>query len=103
MSDLFKDFMGNVVDLDDDGVYSNNELSPMELWDRCVFKIGYVFLYVNYFHVGGDFGEQWGCVEGLIKEFSDGQRAHRFVDSRENRRWFQKWLYRFEDEIENMC
>lgn len=112
--DKFIGCFGDEVDLDDLSIYEHNKEftndkyggTTFELWDECIHQIGYAFMYMNYFHPDTErmqWGEQRVRVYEFCKIFADGERAHRFDDTPDNRLWFKKFLYKFTDEIENMC
>ncbi len=110
-SDLFVTWDGVEVDLNDPELYLEGEEykgTPEELRGKCLKEIGYAHMYTHYFWPPTErhpdmWKSQWSRIDKLCKEFAAGQRAHRFEDSEENRLWFKKWMYRFADEIENMC
>ncbi len=117
--DLFVPRMfGEEVDLNDPETYTRSAYTQSEstkfggtteeLWWKCLTQIGYAHMYTNYFHPPTESSpDRWESqlpqIHVLCKEFAAHERDHRFEDSEENRLWFKKWLYRFCDEIENMC
>ena len=118
MMDIFKSsFCGETheFDLDDEKTYQAQHESikdycekkyggtTHELWDKCVGEIGYAHMYMNYFHPGDHWEGQKEAIDVLCKEFAAGEREHRFKDTPETRLWFKKFMFRFTDEIENMC
>lgn len=65
--------------------------------------IGYVKLYIEHYHRDIFFGSaQHERVEKLIFWLGKEVPNH-MEDNEENRHWYRKWLYLFEDETENMC
>lgn len=92
------------VDLDDPETYKHLPNNIVELEDRMFKNIGYYYCYVNYFHkdikVLGWFVNQEERIDKLIFNFTENRRNHNYDD---NLLWYQEQLFRFEDEIENMC
>lgn len=97
----YKTAFGECVDLDDPNTY---KLLPQEcdlVIARMFHEIGYAYCYMNYFH--RDTYKHCGVsqkvyVEIGIKHFCDG-----FKQNRNNLLWLQEQLFKFLDEIENMC
>lgn len=92
------------VDLDNPETYNHLPNNIVELEDRMFKNIGYYYCYVNYFHKDvkdrGWFVNQEERISVLIKYFTENRKGHNYDD---NILWYQEQVYRFEDEIENMC
>lgn len=106
--DIFKTWDSYEYDLDDPKTY--NDLKEykgtiIELSDRCLKYIGFVEIYVNYlrFPYSSGYDDQMLRVKVLYDEFSTSFSKKWEEDNEENRLWYKKWLFRFLDEIENMC
>lgn len=88
------------VDLDDPKTY---ELLPQDcdlIIKRMFYEIGYAYCYMRYFHWNAykDGSSQKVYVEIGIKHFCEG-----LEQNRNNLIWLQEQLFKFLDEIENMC
>ncbi len=90
------------VDLDNPETYKHLPKSIDELDDRMFKNVGYYYCYVNYFHKDikdlGWFVNQEERIFVLIKNFTENRK-----NNYDNVIWYQEQVYRFEDEIENMC
>lgn len=87
-----------------------------DISDACYKEIGYAYLYMNYYHppcfdpekinskhLGEDlWAGQRVYIDALCKEFSEIKPAW-MENTEENKLRLKKFLYRFKDEIENMC
>jgi len=67
---------------------------------------------MDFLHPVGNYGkhngkDMWGGqrerVHSLCKELAKEGWARRFPDTKENRKWFEKFLIRVADEVENQC
>ena len=113
--DEFKDFTGEIVDLDDLTTYPEElrEMNVHELFSKCMNRAGRSLFYMKFLHGDISFGGQWIRVETLCEELSDiWNNKRRFnhttpsltiLNEDEYRLLLMKWLYRFEDEVENQC
>jgi len=113
--DLFKDFMGNTVDLDDMGVYPDvwKKMNIHELFSECMNKAGHSLFYMDFLHSSINYGIQRERVRRLCEELSDiwnhtrkfvlEGNKNKLVDEDEYRDALMNWLYRFQDEVENQC
>ena len=90
-------FDGEVVDLDDPNVYEYLPQEVNELRERILFEIGYSHVWQKYWHPNGR-TTQPERVEILVKEFADN-----YQHNHNNVLWLQEFLFRFIDEVENMC
>lgn len=104
---LFKDYLGNSIDLDDINAYPEEwkEINVHELFCKCMDTAGTSLFYMKYLHPDFDEGTQWFRVGKLCKELAAiFHYARRFkANDDEYRLELMKWLYRFEDEVENQC
>lgn len=101
----FKETFGRTVDLDDPETYKFMpwaDYSAEQLYQECVKEMGYALLYTQYWHPSTDWGPQLRRINGFCVWFSREGRKKR-QDTLMNRVWLKKFLYRFEDEIENLC
>ena len=101
---------GDEVDLNNPEIYASAKYqgTTEKLWWQCLTEIGYAHMYTSYFYPPTEqhpdtWSSQLPKIETLCNEFTAHEKEHRFKDTEENRVWFQKWLYRFTDEIGNMC
>lgn len=105
MADLFKDFLGDTIDLDDWSIYDAKltEMESFGIWEIAASKAGGSLFYMKHLWpdvCGGN--EQYVRVSKMCNElarmFPDIKQ-----DSKDNRLKVLKWLYKFEDETENQC
>ena len=92
------------VDLDDLATYPAEwkGKNVERLHQFCYEKIGYVFMYFNHFRTGIDYGDQPQTFAAMCHHLSEEWRNH-IKDTSANRLWYLKWIYKFEDEFENLC
>jgi hypothetical protein len=102
MSDLFKDFMGEEIDLDDLSNYPDEwkEMHIQDLFTQAWISAGKSIFYMKYMWAE-DTGEQWYRVDVLCKELVGEKGRKRYEEK--DRLQLMKWLYRFKDEVENQC
>ncbi len=107
--DLFNDFMGNTVDLDDVGIYSD-EWKCMHVHDffsKCMRDAGRSLFYMGFLHPSDGEGSQKQRVDVLCRELSGIWHNARVLPVIEELDQYNlelfKWLYKFEDEVENQC
>ncbi len=113
--DEFKDFTGEIVDLDDLTIYpeEDREMNVHDLFSKCMNQAGRSLFYMDFLHSGFGGGSQEYRVEILCEELSDIWNNKRKFDHTtysltmlnedEYRLLLMKWFYRFEDEVENQC
>jgi len=106
--DPFKDCFGDIVDLDDPNTYQDDDYkgTVLELMARIEEKIGYSLFVLQYHHRDWDLSDktkQPYRVDKLCKEFAEESRIRACDDIPENRLWFQKFMFKFGDEVENIC
>ena len=103
--DRFKVKVFNLtVDLDDPETYKHYEWrnwNTYQLHLKCIKELGYALMYMKYLHPL-DWGSQAKRVDGYCKWFAQETEKHR-EDTAVNRVWYRKFLYRFLDEVENLC
>jgi ABC-type phosphate/phosphonate transport system substrate-binding protein len=93
----YKNFCGDIVDLNDDQTYDHLPQTASELRRKIWEEIGYCHLYFTYWHP--DWPEnQVDRVEKMIYHYAQEDKNHL-----NDVKWLREWLYKFEDEIENMC
>jgi hypothetical protein len=106
---LFKSrFMGEVdeVDLDDINFYKEyapkwTKMTSIELRRDAWHEAGYALIYTQFRHPDVFFGQpQVDRVHDLCKELMTLDQCD---NSEENCIKIMSWLFRFKDEIENMC
>jgi len=92
------------VDLDDLNTYSDRllEKTVFQLHTYCWEIMGKSIFYMKYFYPDSDFGKQSDRVDKMCKEYANRRKEY-LTDTPENRLWFLKLIYRFEDEVENQC
>lgn len=100
---------GGEVDLNNPKTYQHYEwknYSVEKLHEVALAKLGYVFLYLHYWHPTVEFGEQKEEVEKYFESFviryAEGRTSH-FQETEENAMWLKKFIYRLLNETENMC
>ncbi len=101
---MFKNCFSENVDLDDEKTYkmeSWKDFSVELLIKEAYRRIGYCYMYFNFYHTDWD-KQQTKRVDRFCFWFAEEWRNH-IECTFENRLWFKKWLYRFDDETENMC
>lgn len=94
----FKNFCGDIEDLDDDKTYSHLPKTSKDLRKKIWEEIGYAYLYMNFWHNDVDFGLQKDRIEKMIYNYAQEDKNHY-----EDIKWLREWLFIFLDEIENMC
>jgi len=92
------------VDLDDLKIYPVKliHMSTFDLHTYCWEVMGKSLFYTQYFHPDIDFGPQNDRVDLMCKKYAAEWRSH-LDNIPENRLWFLKLIYKFEDEVENQC
>ena len=112
--DMFKNFMGEEVDLDDLESFPERwrEMKPFKLWQECKSELGNSLFYMDYLHNDVDWGEQKRRVQRLCKECAamfhikgireDGIETY-LVHYEMMKHDLLKLRYRIADEIENQC
>jgi hypothetical protein len=101
----FKGTFGNIVDLDNPDTYQYEvwaDFTVEQLYQECVREMGFALLYTQYWFPGTDWGTQTKRIHGFCVWFAREARKKR-EETLLNRIWFKKFLYRFQDEIENLC
>jgi len=93
----FKTMFDGIVDLDDPNTYDYLPRDVKTLQNRILFEIGYSHVWQKHWHPEGK-SSQPERVEILVKEFADD-----YMTNISNVLWLQEFLFRFVDEIENMC
>jgi len=93
----FKCAWGEIVDLDDPKTYEYLPDTLTNLRNAIWLEVGYSHVWQEYWHPDGR-TEQPERVKGLVKELADNYR-----ENYSNLLWLQEFLFRFQDEIENMC
>ena len=113
--ELFKDYLGNTVDIDDISIYSDEwkEMDICSFFSKCMKEAGSSLFYMNFLHAHEDWSPQKKKVEVLCVELSDiwnyirkieyNSKEHIIINENEYKIALMKWLYRFEDETENQC
>ena len=98
---IFKNFLGEEVDLDDSNTYNHLPQNIQELRKLMFSEIGYSYLYMNFWHsdvFSKNDGGQKDRILKLIENFIKNE-----CTNRRNITWTQEQIYIFQDEIENMC
>lgn len=95
---------GEDVDLNDPKTYDRcryKDWGCRELRNEIYRLVGYAKMYVEQFHLGWN-PEQVARIDQMLFWFG---REHRktYGDSPEGRFWLRRFLFRFENETENMC
>ena len=107
--DLFKDCLNNTINLDDVSIYPEEwkEMNIHDFFSKCMDKAGHSLFYMDFLHPSFGEGSQKQRVEVLCQELSDMWHFSRNYTSTDDianyRLSLMKWLYRFEDEVENQC
>jgi len=113
--ELFKDCLGNTVNLDDLSIYSDEwkEMDICSFFLKCMKEAGSSLFYMNFLHPDEDWSFQKKKVEVLCEELSNiwnynrkieyNSKKHTVTNENEYKLCLMKWLYRFEDEVENQC
>lgn len=104
MSDMFKVFNGEEVDLDDLSTYHDRRFfrSIMGLYEWAWEELGKSLFYMQFFHPEIDWDAQEEKVHEYCRVFASECREH-FHDTEENKMWFRKLIFKFLDEVENQC
>ena len=95
---------GGTVDLNNPTTYKNctyRNWDVKKLRQAIYEKVGYAKLYVEFFHPDWD-KTQVEHINQLLFWFSKEHRKY-YQDTPEARFWLRKWLFIFNNEIENMC
>ena len=103
--DIFKhSFADGEVDLDDLNTYREEwlEMSISELHKEIWSVLGQSIFYMQFFHPDTEWGDQEKRVHEFCRQYVS-EIKNRYVDTKENRLWCLKFLYRFADEVENQC
>ena len=95
---------GSMIDLDDTSIYDDKwkEMTTLHLWDEGIKKAGHSLFYMEYIYPDMKEGSQFVRVDDLCKELIILWKIIS-EDTEKNRYILMKWLYRFEDEVENQC
>jgi len=92
------------VDLDDIKIYPKewHDMKISELHLMIWKELGASLYYMQYFNPKVDFGSQTERVHNFCFWYAQERKDH-YLDTKENRLWCYKFLYRFQDEVENQC
>lgn len=113
--DMFNTFDNYEVDLDDLETYPDEwkDMNVHELFSLCMREAGRSLFYMDFLHKEIEWEEQRSRVETLCEELSIIWNNRRVFDANayrctllneaEYRLLLMKWLYRFQDEVENQC
>ena len=103
--DMYKStYDGSKIDLDDIDIYPKHwkEMNTYQLWNEGWTKAGRSIFYMTYIYPELRKDPQWERVHKLCHEFMILWKVVG-EDTEKNRHTFIKWLYRFNDEVENQC
>jgi hypothetical protein len=108
MMDLFDTKFNGQVDLDDPATYHgenfqiNTKVHELRSWAWS--EIGKSFVYMDYLETweGHSWEPQRSRVVEFAKEFAS-EFHNRGQDTKENRLWWKKFVYKFLWEVENQC
>ena len=103
--DMYKStYDGTMIDLDDMSNYPNKwkEMDIWKLWKKAWEAAGKSLFYMKYLNPEMEGKEQWSRVHNLCIELNTIWRICK-EDNDVNRLIYMKWLYRFQDEVENQC
>ena len=103
MTDLYKSTMDSqIYDLDDLSIYED-EWKTMGIWDlyqKCLEQAAYAMFYMDFHNAHKKWGKQRTRVVKMCREIVQ----MRDIQVKQNDRLsLLKWLFKFKDEIENMC
>lgn len=105
MVDIFREHEGNTVDLDDPKIYRHGNFKKLKTTHQMIeylwAEIGKSIVYMDIFHPG-DFKSQRPKVIAFAHILKI-EKQYRWDDVDENRTFWRKLIYRFEDEVENQC
>ena len=101
---MYTEYDGLIVDLDDLEIYPSEwrEMLSYDLWQLAEKEAGRSLFYMRFIYPSIDYGDQEFRVNKLCEELAE-IRVGVIDDSLENRLKMMKWLYRFQDEVENQC
>lgn len=107
-----------IINLDSPKFWKRLEKSPHRIlsniqpWKHCktswrlqewaIFEMGRVLYYMKYFFPKTDWGDQKERVEKMCQTYRDQVFKH-CENTRKNRLWLKKFIFKFMDETENMC
>ena len=104
MTDIYKStYDGFEVDLDNLETYPSEwkELDSYDLWLKSWAEAGKSLFYMQFLYT-----EDWGDQEFRVNKLCEELvyiREGVIKDSPKNRLKMMKWLYKFQDEVENQC
>ena len=93
---LYQNFLGELVDLTNPALLPH--LQDHQLYLTAVHELGYAIIYMNYIHPESGWTEQRPKVEALCEELRIAN-TYRKTDFQ----WWRGFIYRVQDETENMC
>jgi hypothetical protein len=113
---MFRDFLGNNVDLDDFNTYPN-EWKTMPiclLFSKCMELAGKSLFYMYYLHKDAykessqikrveDLCKELSFIWNYCREFKLTKEKYEILNEGQYRLLLMQWRYRFEDETENQC
>ena len=111
---FFKDEEGQQVDLDDPKTYESEfwkkYTTAASLYELARCELGEALYYIEFSHPDSfvnrprdDCGyRQVERIRQYCFWFAQEWNAH-LTDTEENRMWFRKFIYMFQDETENLC
>jgi hypothetical protein len=104
--DKFKCFDGGVVDLDNAMTYQSDFWKPLKhTWDlhtTILSELGRAIYYMKYLHPSVDWGKQAVRIDRYCKQYAKEWGKY-IKDTPAHRKWLRKFLFKFTDEVENMC
>jgi hypothetical protein len=112
---LFKNFMGETVNLDDMSLYPEiwGKMNIHDLFSKCMREAGRSLFYMDFLHkdVSWDFQrervnvlcEELSNIWNYVRKFERDRNKTTLFNEDEYRAALMEWLYRFKDETENQC
>ena len=107
--DRFETTFEGTVDLDNKATYPTEwlHMSTYTLWRKAWLRAGESLFYMQFLHFHDFSGAKqfpqvkrvWKLCDELVKLW----REKVIEDTPSNRLKLMKWIYRFEDEVENQC
>jgi len=106
--DLFHSCIGGEIDLDDPSVYRapfwDDLKTVMDMRSFAWSMIGRSFVYMDYIETWE--GHSWEPQRSRVVEFAKtltSEFHNRAQNTEENLTWWRKFIFKFEDEVENQC
>lgn len=108
--DWYKPYDDKPVDLDDPKTYTGKFWKKFkntrDMYDYAWDRIGRSIVYMDFLRYEKREEDMWADQRIRVHQFAflfAWEHQNRLEDTEENRMWWRKFIYKFDDEVENQC